>query len=60
MMQYNEFRELLQCLVFWYQTFCQYDVDRSGYIEAAELSRCIGEKFGEFNLIFECTCTSTR
>jgi len=45
MMQYPEFRELLQCLVYWYTTFCQYDVNRSGYIEAHELNNCISQKF---------------
>ena len=46
MMQWPEFCELLQCLTYWYQTFNQYDMDRSGYIEAQELGRVIREKYG--------------
>lgn len=46
MMQYQEFEELLQCITFWYQTFCQYDTDRSGFMEANELGRVYREKFG--------------
>ena len=47
MMQWAEFCELLQCLTYWYQTFCQYDLDRSGFIESQELGRVIREKFGK-------------
>jgi len=46
MMQYPEFEELLQCITFWYQTFNQYDTDRSGFMEAHELGRVFREKFG--------------
>jgi hypothetical protein len=46
LMQWQEFNELLQCLTYWYQCFCQYDTDRSGFIEAHELGRVIREKFG--------------
>ncbi len=48
MMQWPEFCELLQCLTFWHNTFCQYDQDRSGYIEALELGRVIRERYGEW------------
>ena len=44
MMQYPEFRELLQCLNFWYQVFIQYDTNRTGYMEANELGRCIQQR----------------
>lgn len=44
MMQYPEFRELLQCLNFWYQVFVQYDTNRTGYMEASELGRCIQQR----------------
>ena len=46
MMQWPEFCELLQCLTYWFQTFNQYDLDRSGFIEAQELGRVIREKYG--------------
>lgn len=49
-MQYAEFMELLQCLNYWYSCFCQYDTDRSGYMDAGELGRVIREKFGEKNI----------
>ncbi|XP_013404159.1 sorcin [Lingula anatina] len=45
-MGWNEFSELLKCLVYWYQTFCQYDVNRSKYIEASELHTIISTKYG--------------
>ena len=46
-MQYPEFRELLQCLAFWQQTFQLYDQNRTNYMEAHELGRCIREKYRE-------------
>ncbi len=46
-MQWPEFCELLQCLTYWYQTFCEYDMDKSGFIEAHELGRVIREKYGK-------------
>jgi len=46
MMEFNEFNELLQCLTYWHQCFCQYDTNRSGFIEAHEIGRCFSEKFG--------------
>ncbi|GFN75353.1 sorcin [Plakobranchus ocellatus] len=45
-MQWNEFLELQQCLVAWYQVFCQHDFDRSGFIDATELIRVIRHLFG--------------
>ncbi|KAK3771293.1 hypothetical protein RRG08_024372 [Elysia crispata] len=45
-MQWSEFLELQQCLVAWYQVFCQHDVDRSGFIDANELIRVIRHLFG--------------
>ncbi|RUS72558.1 hypothetical protein EGW08_019677 [Elysia chlorotica] len=45
-MQWSEFLELQQCLVAWYQVFCQHDVDRSGFIDATELIRVIRNLFG--------------
>ncbi|GFR90510.1 sorcin [Elysia marginata] len=45
-MQWSEFLELQQCLVAWYQVFCQHDVDRSGFIDANELIRVIKNLFG--------------
>lgn len=44
-MQYPEFRELLQCLVYWHQVFVQYDSNQSGYIEASELANIIKQRF---------------
>ena len=43
-MQYPEFKELLQCLNYWYQVFVQYDTNRTGYMEANELGRCIQQR----------------
>ena len=48
MMQYQEFRELLQCLVFWRQIFSQYDGDNSGFIEAGELQNVVLNKFCKY------------
>ncbi|XP_059152493.1 sorcin-like isoform X2 [Physella acuta] len=45
-MQWNEFLELQQCLVAWFKVFCQYDFDRSGFIDASELTRVIRQLFG--------------
>ncbi|XP_074659204.1 grancalcin-like isoform X2 [Tubulanus polymorphus] len=45
-MQYNEFRELLQCLVYWKQTFDEVDVDRSKFVEANELLNTIMQRYG--------------
>ena len=47
MMQWAEFKELLQCLVYWHQTFCQFDVDRTGFIEPSELFNVIKNKFSK-------------
>lgn len=44
-MNYSEFRELLNCLVYWKTTFQEFDGDRSGYIEANELHNCIVSRF---------------
>lgn len=40
-MQWPEFMELQRCLLAWHNMFRQYDADRSGFIEAAELSNVI-------------------
>ena len=45
-MQYPEFRELLQCLTYWQRTFMTYDQNRSNFMEAHELGRCILENYG--------------
>ena len=47
-MQYPEFKELLQCLICWQQMFrtCA-DRDGSGYVEANELLNVIMTKFGK-------------
>lgn len=44
-MQWPEFLELQRCLVAWHNMFLQCDVDKSGYIEAAELAAVVN-KFG--------------
>lgn len=46
-MGWPEFLELQKCLVYWYRTFCQYDGDRSGYIEANELFNVIKHNYGK-------------
>ena len=46
-MQYPEFKELLQCLSFWQRTFHSYDQNRTNFMEAHELGRCILEKYGK-------------
>ncbi|XP_064649796.1 uncharacterized protein LOC135501566 isoform X2 [Lineus longissimus] len=48
-MQYGEFKELLQCLLHWHQLFTTYDLDRSGFVEANELLNITMRKFG-YNL----------
>ncbi|CAG2197682.1 unnamed protein product [Mytilus edulis] len=48
-MQWNEFQELQQCLVQWYQMFKQFDHDGSGYIEANELVNIVRTQF-KYNL----------
>lgn len=48
-MQWNEFQELQQCLVQWYQMFKQFDYDGSGYIEANELVNIVRTQF-KYNL----------
>ncbi|XP_055900744.1 sorcin-like isoform X1 [Biomphalaria glabrata] len=45
-MQWNEFLELQQCLVAWFKVFCQYDFDRSGFIDSTELINVIKQLFG--------------
>lgn len=45
-MQWNEFMELQQCLVAWFDVFRQNDADRSGLIDSKELNRVIGQLFG--------------
>lgn len=47
LMQFAEFRELLQCLVYWHHTFCQFDANRSGFIEAPELFSIIKNKYSK-------------
>uniref|UniRef100_A0A1I8GQN4 EF-hand domain-containing protein n=2 Tax=Macrostomum lignano TaxID=282301 RepID=A0A1I8GQN4_9PLAT len=44
-MQYDEFSELLTCLVYWHRTFQDFDRNRSGYIEAHELHNIITNHF---------------
>ena len=50
LMQYPEFLELLQCLVYWHQTFCQFDADRTGFIDANELFNIITNRFSRYPL----------
>ncbi|KAK6165972.1 hypothetical protein SNE40_022772 [Patella caerulea] len=45
-MQWEEFTELLQCLVSWYNVFRQHDANGSGFIEASELVKVIKSLFG--------------
>ncbi|KAJ8313972.1 hypothetical protein KUTeg_008533 [Tegillarca granosa] len=55
-MQWQEFMELQQCLVAWHQLFCQYDHDRSGFIEPKELLNITRNSF-RYNLSPECVTT---
>ncbi|XP_064643855.1 sorcin-like isoform X2 [Lineus longissimus] len=56
-MQYGEFKELLQCLLHWHQLFktCA-DQDGSGFVEANELLNIIMRKFG-YNLSHKAVTT---
>lgn len=47
-MQWEEFMELQQCLIAWYNVFQQHDTNRSGFIDAAELTVVIRQLFGEY------------
>ena len=55
-MQYPEFKELLQCLSFWQRTFHSYDQNRTNFMEAHELGRCILEKYGKHTNITMHVC----
>ncbi|XP_064614371.1 sorcin-like isoform X2 [Liolophura sinensis] len=58
-MQYQEYLELQQCLVAWFNVFHQHDADRSGFIEAQELSRVIKGLFG-YGISADCLSTLLR
>lgn len=44
-MQWNEFQELQQCLVQWFNVFRQYDTNRTGFIDANELINIVTNLF---------------
>jgi Ca2+-binding EF-hand superfamily protein len=46
-MQFEEFMELQQCLIAWYNVFRQHDSDGSGFMDAQELLRVIKQLFGK-------------